>query len=224
MRIVTVLRVGKDYKPQHAQWLHKQLRNYDLDSLCLTDAGRISGVSTVPLLYDWPGWWAKIELFNPEHPIIGDDDIFYIDIDTVIWNDIRELFTVKQFTMLSDFYHPDSPASGVMYIPKSIKYLVWETFIRNSSDFINKKREPPHHGDQGFLSQVIPNIQRWQDIFPGKIVSYKKDIFAGDGSVPDCNIICFHGNPRPWKAKCSWVPPLSKFSLLKKLIFRYHTR
>ncbi|EBO6079914.1 hypothetical protein GAL64_22910, partial [Salmonella enterica subsp. enterica serovar Enteritidis] len=66
MIIVSVLRQSKDFTTKHAQWLHKQLKGYD--SVCLTDALKIKGVNTAPLLYDWPGWWAKLELFNPLHP------------------------------------------------------------------------------------------------------------------------------------------------------------
>lgn len=94
MIIVSVLKQSKDFTTKHAQWLHKQLKGYD--SVCLTDALKIKGVNTAPLLYDWPGWWAKLELFNPLHPVLGNEDILYIDIDSVVVGDITPLTTMKK--------------------------------------------------------------------------------------------------------------------------------
>ncbi len=81
MIIVSVLRQSKDFTTKHAQWLHKQLKGYD--SVCLTDALKIKGVNTAPLLYDWQ-MVGKTRTFNPLHPVLGNEDILYIDIDSVI--------------------------------------------------------------------------------------------------------------------------------------------
>ncbi len=104
---------------------------------------------------DWPGWWSKLELFNPEHPDIGSSDLLYIDIDTVITGDIRPLCNLDKFSMLSDFGSVDPlkapPASGLMFIPCSRKkYKAWEAFNRNPEHIISRPRVPPFHGDQGF--------------------------------------------------------------------------
>ncbi|EFO2868674.1 hypothetical protein IH240_004512, partial [Escherichia coli] len=80
--------VARSSPPKHAQWLHRQIRG--IRSVCLTDAEHIEGVETAPLFYNWPGWWAKMELFNPDHPVIGKEDLFYLDIDTVITGDLHE--------------------------------------------------------------------------------------------------------------------------------------
>lgn len=231
MIIVSVLRQSKDFTAKHAQWLSKQIKGHRF--ICLTDAKHIPGVETAPLLYDWPGWWAKIELFNPNHPIIGKEDILYFDIDTVITGDISELAKVKNFTMLNDFLEVNSehpaPASGVMFIPADKKHLAWEKFNSDPDAIINSNCPPPYHGDQGFIGSVYKNADRWQNILPRKIISYKVDIATKDmigfnpslslgsstGKVPlDAVVVCFHGNPRPWKTGFSWVPT---FSLKEKV-------
>ncbi|EMU6538943.1 hypothetical protein [Escherichia albertii] len=239
MFIVSVLRQSKDFTIKHAQWLHRQLDGYK--SICMTDASEIKGVQTAPLLYNWPGWWAKLELFNPEHPILGNEDILYIDIDTVIVGDITHFTKMKKVTLLNDFSQHGSnaaPATGIMFIPAEAKKVVWEKFMRSPEAEINSARKPPYHGDQGFIGRVCHDADRWQDIFPGQIISYKANIatpkmigFNSDlhdgkanGKLPlDAKIVCFHGSPRPWNTALYWVPTFSikntlcsKFKQLKR--------
>ncbi|WP_434462185.1 hypothetical protein ACMV5L_01805 [Serratia plymuthica] len=222
MLIVTVLKQSKEYQPVHAQWLHRQIQHYD--SLCLTDSHDISGVTTAPLMHSFPSWWSKLEAFNPSHPILGAEDILLLDIDTVIIGDLEPFLQQKSFTTLTDFYYENSPhrpiGSAVMFIPHEIKDRVWNIFIRNPEKWINAGKMPPWHGDQGFLSSYT-NPDRWQDILPGNIISYKKDIASkgmlgwnrghsvGNGDVPfGARLVCFHGNPRPWEMNLEWVPQL----------------
>ncbi len=37
---------------------------------------------------------------------------------------------------------------------------------------------------------------RWQDLFPNSLVSYKKHVLKGD-DISRASIVAFHGNPRP---------------------------
>lgn len=71
MKIVTVLRSGGEYNEQHVYWLYKQLPA-DYEKICLTDI-TIPDIQTVKLTTNYPGWWSKIEMFDPEKI---QDDIF----------------------------------------------------------------------------------------------------------------------------------------------------
>lgn len=237
MIIVSVLRQSKDFTIKHAQWLHKQLKGYD--SVCLTDAPKIEGVNTAPLLYDWPGWWAKLELFNPLHPVIGSEDILYIDIDSVIVGDINPLTTMKKITLLNDFsQHGTSvaPATGIMFIPAPAKKNVWDEFMKNPEKEINAIRTPPYHGDQGFIGRICQDAERWQNILPRRIISYKANIATpkmigfnpelydgtSNGKLPDgVSIVCFHGSPRPWNTALPWVPYFSLKNTIKSKVKQY---
>lgn len=214
MLIATVLRSGGGYTPAHVQWLHRQLPD-GFEAVCFSDC-KIPGVRTIPLKYNWPNWWAKLELFRPDIK----DDIFYLDIDTVITGDISELLADEQLTMLSDFYHEQRPASGVMRIPNDVKSDVWKTFIRSPSQHMRQCVVPERWGDQGFISTILQPA-RWQDKHAGSIISYKAHVATkgmpghhnkrsfGDGSLPDgAKIVCFHGDPRPWDVArvCEWIP------------------
>ncbi|WP_409309911.1 hypothetical protein [Pectobacterium sp. B1J-3] len=236
MLIVTVLKLGKNFLPNHAQWLHSQLSSYE--SVCLTDAGNIPGVKTIPLQHNWPGWWSKIELFNPKHPVIGKRDIFFIDIDTVITGDLTELMKTAGMVMLTDFFgighnapNLPLPASGVMKIPYEYKESVWEKFLENPKYYMEKCTTKDQWGDQGFIGSIYPNVLRWQNIHPGKIISYKAhiansnmtgfhhELSLGNGHLPkDSRIVCFHGNPRPWEVKLPWIPQFTPPTILQQLL------
>lgn len=230
MLIISVLRCGKDFTPKHAQWLHRQFGEHP--SICLTDAGEIPGVNTAPLLHDWPGWWSKIELFNPDHPVIGDQDLLYFDIDVVITGNLNIFEQAKNFTMLREFNSTSGVNSSIMMIPVSAKREIWERFNANPQKIMQECQTKEKWGDQGFLGSVThPAI--WQDIIPGSIVSYKCNIATpkmigynkvlasmnATGKVPEKTaVVCFHGSPRPWRTGFNWVPRFSlKDSLYGKI-------
>lgn len=226
MLIVTVLRQSKKFTPKHAQWIHQQFGDHD--SVCLTDADAIAGVKTTPLLHDFPGWWSKIELFNPNHPVLGDQDLLYFDIDIVITGDLAPLMQATEFTMLSGLSYKGQCNSSLMYIPCSIKQHVWDTFMANPQQHMDECVVPEKWGDQGFISGITSPLE-WQKELPNKIFSYKIDIATptmlgydperSNGKclkVPpkDAILVCFHGYPSPWKTGFSWVP---YFSLKEKV-------
>lgn len=214
MKIVSVLRTSPEYDARHAKFLHDQLGDHD--AVCLTNLPGIPGINTLPISdLDWKGWWAKMELFNPRGQL-GRHDLFYIDVDTKIVEDIQPLMDAvrgkRNLVMLSDFYHPEHPASGVMFIPACIKRRVWNYWIKNWSHLMQRAGVRGKTGDQGVIAEgAAGNIERWDDVAPGAIVSYKKHVIGsgnrywvpgvsqGTGKTPaGARIVCYHGKPRPW--------------------------
>lgn len=201
MKIVSVLRTGVEYGADQARFLHQQLPG---DAVCLTNLPSIKGVETLSLEYanDLHGWWAKMELFDPAGPL-GDQDLLYFDLDTVLVGDIAPLIAAvegrREIVMLSDFYHPEHPASGVMFIPARAKARIWRAWNVNPYWNMVRRRPPGRSGDQGFIGDHALRIDRWEDLCPGAIVSYKRDVLLNGGVVPDdALVVAFHGNPRPW--------------------------
>ncbi|MCK2183510.1 glycosyltransferase [Halomonas getboli] len=197
---VCVLRSGGQYTPAHVQWLARQAPGL----VCLADVD-VPGVPTVPLAHNWPGWWAKLELFRPD--IAG--DLLYLDLDTVVLGDLAPLIdaTGGRTTMLSDFYWPEHPASGLMYIAERDKARVWDAWRRDPHAHMRRRGWRGTLGDQGFLGRVLgKGVQRWQYIAPGRVVSYKAH--CQQGLPAGADVVCFHGNPRPWAATADWIPPL----------------
>ncbi|GAB3099712.1 hypothetical protein G8770_03570 [Aestuariicella hydrocarbonica] len=192
---VCVLKTSDEYTIKHAQWLAAQMPWI----VCLSDVP-VPGVETIRLRYDWPGWWSKMELFRPD--LKG--DLLYFDIDTVITGDISALFNVGKTTMLSDFYKPHMPASGLMYIAQQDKAIAWHHWMKKPEANMRQCRTREHWGDQGFLRKHLPH-QRWDDVLPGQIVSYK--VHCQRGLPATAKVVCFHGQPRPWDVKKHWIPP-----------------
>lgn len=200
--IVCVLRSGGDFRPEHVQRLARQIPGL----VCLSDA-TVEGVPCIPLAYKWPGWWSKMELFRPD--LSG--DLLYFDLDTVIVGDLSELASLGRTTLLSDFYYPERPASGLMYLAESDRAKVWAAWIADPKEAMRKCMR---HGDQQFIGEVLHDAQRFQDVLPGRVVSYKVHVAKGlnkrsigNGNVPaGASVVCFHGRPRPWHLKAEWVP------------------
>lgn len=137
----------------------------------------------------WPGWWSKMAMFDPD--ISG--DFLYLDLDTVICGPVGELFTGK-LTVLRDFNVPKWMASGVMFIPEVDREEIWRNWIADPDYHIRKHGFG--YGDGGFLSQFWKQkADRWQDVLPGKIVSYKNH--CKQEAPKEASVICYHGQPRP---------------------------
>lgn len=191
-----------EYTPQQVRWLKRQCDEHlpGIDFYCLTDVDSIDGVNTIPLLHDWPGWWSKIELFRF-------DDVFYIDLDTVILHDIRYMLDLTEFYALRNLSgHKRNGrvvmGSGIMSWSGSYRYVYDNFDIRQTRRY---ERHQNRWGDQGYIHEQV-NYNALQDAFPGRIHSYKFD--GIDQDDPPGDIVVFHGKPKPWESGRSWVPEL----------------
>jgi hypothetical protein len=173
---ICVLRSGGDYKPEHVQRLASMVP----DLVCISDVF-IDGVPVIPMLYDWPSWWSKLELCRPD--IKG--DLFYLDLDTTVIS-MPQMPTAD--TVLRDFMQPDVIGSGLMYLTEATRAHIWAHWIKSPGKHITRHIIK---GDQDYLLQHLKDAQRWQDI--AKVYSYKCH-----GTPADADIICWHGKPRPW--------------------------
>lgn len=216
IKVVTVYRSGGDYSPAYVKHLAEGVkRNLSIphEFICLSDSLKflnLNGNGHVSLLnYNWPGWWAKMEVFNHPGPLL------YIDLDTVITGSIDELanWIIKNpncMVMLRGFYRRDQ-CSGIMGWSGDNSWIyehfrdhfgdraIYETTESGTSMTIKKTR---FRGDQEWLSKFFYDkfdqvtIVMAQNIMKG-IVSFKVNV-QGNGKLPtDTRIVCFHGRPRP---------------------------
>lgn len=211
MKIVTVLRSGGEYAAEHVRWFDKQLHSR-YEHICLTDT-KVDDVRTVALKTDWPGWFAKLELFDPD---LIKDDIFYIDLDTVVIGDFDHMLNASALSALRDFYFPECAASGIMRIPHAAKAAIWQKLR-----LLSKNELKSYKGDGELLRNIV-DFNFLQDQYPDEIVSYKAHIAyrsmagfspvfsRGDGTLPvAAKIVCFHGRPRSWRLNLPWIARLS---------------
>lgn len=212
--VVCVLKSGGEYSARDVQWLWNSVRANlrCVRFACLSDVD--VPCQRIPLRFNWPGWWSKMELFRPD--ITG--DLFYLDLDSVVTGSLMEAINVRRLTMLSDFYHLARPASGVMYLPESDRAQVWAAWQASPSRIMDQCKNFDTNGVRGdgkFLGEVIGDrAARWQDLLPGQMVSYKVHVRKaqippreiGTGTVPPgARLVCFHGKPRPSSLTERWI-------------------
>jgi hypothetical protein len=186
---VCVLRAGKDFTPEHVQWLAAQVPGL----VCLSDQP-VPGVPTIALRRQWPGWWSKMEAFDAAL-IAG--DVLLIDLDTVVF-DLPAL--PRATTVLSDFYRPHLMGSGFIFVTAADRARCWHAFTtapqRHMQECVTRER----WGDQGFLHPLIGHRARWGS----EVRSYK--VHCQHGVPAGTRVVCFHGRPRPWEVAADWVP------------------
>jgi len=210
--VACVLRSGGEYLPEHVVQLYRGVQKHwridllgYLHMICLTDMDFLQfGVENLPLIGGWPGWWSKMELFRPG--IFG--DLLYIDLDTAIAGDLTDIASVGKLTVLRDFYHKDQPekqgwvGSGLMYLPEESRAAIWRHWIADPSAHMKRHQVG---GDQKLLQELIGGeANRWQDVLPGQVVSYKVHLRSKKHVPKGARIICFHGRPRPWEVEPIW--------------------
>jgi hypothetical protein len=190
--VVLVLRSGGDFTTKHVDRMIEMLTGCTIT--LLTDAEyQREGVKVIPLASLWPGWWSKMEMFRPD--VLPDEGFLYIDLDTNI-NALPAEYWHGESTALAPFA-PDPNhcpmQSGFMFLTAKDRKAIWEKWILGPGVWMLQFR-----GDQDFLSQHGPKWRFWQDRFPNQVLSYKLNLLAG-ADTSQCQVLCFHGKPRPWE-------------------------
>lgn len=191
IRAFCVLRSGGDYRPEHVLRLEEALRVYNpgWKLECLSD--KVTA-RRVPLIYNWPGWWSKMELFRPD--IAG--DIFFMDLDSTIVGNLSAFLGRDRPVIMRDVYRPDGLQSSVMYLPEATRSEIWAKWIEDPARWM---AEFAAGGDQAFLEICDVDWDVWQDVLPGRVASYKAEV-RQRGLGPATRLVVFHGRPRPWEA------------------------
>lgn len=206
MKIVTTWSGEGGFTAKHVQALARQCEKYAplTDFVCITNE-KVPGVECWPNRNKWPGWWVKFEAFAPE--IKG--NILYMDIDTVIIGKLDSLLKINKLTLLRDAYRDgkrlkEGLQASLMMLREEDREGPWKYFSTHPRTYMETYKTK---GDQPLLEQYyLSHAQRWQDVLPGQIVSWKVDCGGGNAFKPavipaDARLIFFHGAPRPWQCK-----------------------
>lgn len=181
MIVASVLRSGGDYDAEYVQRLASGVADHlhGARFVCFSDVP--VPCDRIPLLHDWPGWWAKMELFRLPGPVL------YFDLDTVITGGLSDIADQSGVVLLSDFFQPRLAQSGAMFWSEDESWLYRE-FTNHADEVMAKYR-----GDGEYIRDMMPGARRWQDLLPGQIVSRK----VTNTRNADERVVCFHGQPRP---------------------------
>lgn len=204
MRIACVLKSGGEYIPRHVYALRDMCQRWlpEHQFVCLTDVPDLE-CPTVPLKHQLKGWWSKLELFDA----FNEGETLFMDLDTVVrgpCDGMLKLLAGKNFVILHDFYHliknPKAMGSGLMFWRGDYRWVF--------QLFMNERPESSLSGDQSFLEYAFKkagmNVEYWQDFTPD-VCSFK--VHIRDQIPPStAPIVCFHGQPRPWKQSLIGYP------------------
>jgi hypothetical protein len=165
MNIACVLRSGGEYGPSDVVKLHRGFARHlggPADFYCLTDLVEDADIKAVahvvPLVHDWPTWFAKLELFRP-YTFRG--PTFYADLDSIVLQDIADdLHLMKSqpqpLLMLKDRRRPELTGSGLMFWkePRLLDHL-YATFAASPEMWMHRHRQMPKLGDQSFCVETM---------------------------------------------------------------------
>ncbi len=140
-----------------------------------------------------PGWWQKVWLFSR----VWRGPMLYFDLDTLIVDSIDFVAErLDEFTILRGFYQPFRFGSGVMMIPKDFGQVVWREFRKNPTWAMHYCGKL---GDGHWMQLCLGERDRWQDLYPGRFVSYK--VHCDKAGWPrGAAVVNFHGLPRTHQA------------------------
>ena len=130
-----------------------------------------------------------MNIFQIEGPVL------YMDLDTTIVDDLTPLIEAakdERFITLRDFNYPKRVQSSVMAWKGDMSHI-YEEFIQDPETYMDMYPG----GDQSFIDEGNHCPVYWQDILPNSIQSFKVNV-RNSGIHPDCCVVAFHGNPRPW--------------------------
>lgn len=218
--VVCVLKTGDfynrntkvNYDSKYPLWLKRQCEKFitiPFKFVCLTDLDSLEGVDTIKLKHNFPGWWSKMELFRPN--LFETKNIFYLDLDTVLTGNIDHIIKYNhKFTTLryisSKNPKTDKIGSGLMAWSVDLSFL-YDKFVANSAIYIEEYKTQDKWGDQGFIYHHCKGMQKFQDIFPDQIVSWKFNLNREDPKEHN-KIIIFHGTPKPHELFVNWIENL----------------
>ena len=209
--IIACVRTGTVYRMNYVVNLRNMINRYmrkTFEIVCFTDQpDRCEGVTFIDVSgVGLPGWWAKMILFSTEWR--GQRKVIYLDLDTVLVNDITPLAGVpgefaicESFTRLAgNKSYPCKYNSSVMVIGGGMAGFVWSRF-ESRRDALVKQHE--RYGDQACIEELYGDAPFLQSLVPvGFFLNYRHLTM-----IPPkvASVINFGGQNKPANCTIPWV-------------------
>jgi len=148
------------------------------------------------------GCLPKLWMFSRDAGLYG--RVLALDIDIIITGSLDDMATYDgDFAVRSKFAKGlEHLADGdiIGFNPEKC-YNIWESFDKNPRAASRETQGRERY----FYRKVMPEADRWQEMFPGQIKGYKVDI-RKTGKLPDgTRIVSCSGRPRPHELSHQWV-------------------
>ena len=197
---VCVLKTGGRYRAEHVIELAHNIRRFNSGAriICMTDSNEpMPDLERVPLMFNLPGWFSKLEVFRLTIPVL------YLDLDVVLTREV--VFpTLNGLYLLRDF-GVGSVNSSVMFIEGN-HYGILEKFLSNRDRYASEYTSADKWGDQDFIRDYGDISGFIQDISPALAASWKRDLDYRLGTImsPPA-ILVFHGHPKPEELNITYL-------------------
>lgn len=153
---------GRRYGPEWVVRLRNMVARH-LDRphrfVCLSNVV-VPGVETIRLRQDWPGWWAKVALFDPAYAL--GSRVLYLDLDTLIVGDLGGIVDFPADLALAPpayTFGNGSPKGGAGIVDRyQSSVMVWRPPAgREAFERFGDEARTRFRGDQDWLGHVLPD-------------------------------------------------------------------
>lgn len=147
----------------------------------------------------------KMFMYSSESGLSDYEWVVALDLDMVISGNVDFLFQHRSrdlVTCCGAYNNGDPGGSIIGFDPSQLWTQALSSYLRYHKEGIESITRGSERKFYKLLSNIdnFLRIQYWQNLFPGKIVSYKVD-----GYLPEASIIRFHGKPRPHQVDERWI-------------------
>ena len=205
MRVLCVLKSGGVYDASWVEKLWSGVYRHMREPFtfgCLSDVELPDPIERIPLMHDWPGWWAKLEMFRPG---VIQGPTLYLDLDTVVTGPLDAFTNLPyDFAMLKNFNNDEMVGSGVMWFKEKAPAGVYERFVQGPErvmEFYKNAKIGSYVGDQAFIWDTLD--RQVDTISSPALRSYKEH--CRNGLPEGTSLVAFHGRPRPTEIHPDWL-------------------
>lgn len=188
LTVACLLRSGGIYEPKHVVSLSKQVEHFMPGTrfACLSDVD--VPCERLALRSSWPGWWAKLEMFDHFK-----GRTLYFDLDDVIVGDPSPL-ACGRFKMIRNWRLPHLMASGVMYWDGDYSHIT-RAFEPIAQTVMDSYVTRDQWGDQAFIAEQAGAVEAFP---PGHIQSWLYSMGRSRRIPSGARVIAFNNDAPPW--------------------------
>ena len=192
--VACVLRSGGRYAADWVERLQRGVARHLAAKhrfVCLSDVA--VPCERIPLATDWPGWWAKCELFAPG---LFTGRVLYFDLDTLIVGSLDKIASYPhKFTMAHEFYRPHLLCSTAMAWDGDYSFI-WRAAHEMTPERRARydKWEGDRIGDQALIEDCMAgrHVDTFRDLFGDRSIASWK-VHCRGGLRGDEAAVAFHG-------------------------------
>ena len=218
--IVTALFDGRQTKVPHSvgiydeSWVDKLYRgierNYNgtFGFICLTEKTRRFKEPIRQVRFsrsvDQYGWMSLMEQYRPDLCI---GNRCTMGLDTIITGPLNDIFeySPEKVALCTDPYHPHLVCNAITLATPEFAEEIWNIWLNDEQKILKECTLFGSPSEMVLLRKLYGNSPRIDDMFPGRIVSYRVDVASMNIAVEDTSIIYFHGTTKPHQVNKEWM-------------------